>query len=288
MIIYKYNLPYGGRDTLKHSKELAPGGYGINAGADFYWVMDKIRLFGEVAIDRSASIAGLSGILFSLCNKLEMALLIREHSENYYAPFTNPEKGIQISAAYYLGKYWKLSSGLEIRSGYHNLSVTSNFNNEKGISYYFKFSKIQNRTSLRNSISYPVAHWLRFANRIDFTLAKQDKMFIGTHILHEALCESGSGKVDASFRIAAFNIPVWDARVYAYERDVLYGFSTPVCYGKGIRWYFNIHYTPLRSLDFWFKISQTRYLDRDKIGEGLDMIEGPSKSEAKLQIRWKF
>lgn len=288
-IVYRYNLPYGGRDIARHSAELMSGGYGVNAGADFYLIMGRLRFFGEAAIDRSLSSAGLAGLLFSAGSKLEMSMQIREHSEKYYSPFANPGRGIRASASYLHGKYRKSAFGLEVRRGYHNLSLISNFDKGKqGVNYYFKLSQVQNRTSLRYSINYPVIHSLRFTNRADFSFAKKSKSYIGTHIFHEAVYKSDSRKIDASLRIAAFCAPVWDVRIYAYERDVLYGFSTPVFYGKGIRWYFNIHYSPFGSLDLWFKISQTRYLDRDIIGEGPDMIEGPSKSEAKLQIRWRF
>ena len=288
VIIYKYNLPYGGRDSLKLAKDKSLGGYGGNAGMDFYWVFDKVRLFGEVAIDHSASFAGLAGLLYSPDNRLEAAILFRDYSKNYYAPFASDERGIKASIAYYLGKYWRLSSSLEIRNDYHNVTFTANYTQEKRISYYLKLLQTEKRASLRYNINYRVTSCIRFVNRVDLTASKDDKLWIGAHIFHEAIYESKSKKVDASFRVAAFSTPVWDVRIYSYERDVLYGFSIPVYYGKGLRWYFNIHCSLLRSLDVWFKISQTRYLDRDKIGEGLDLITGPSKSEAKLQLRWRF
>jgi len=43
-----------------------------------------------------------------------------------------------------------------------------------------------------------------------------------------------------------------------------------------------------RWLTAWFKFAQFRYFDRDKTGEGLDEISGPSKSDYKIEIRIKF
>ncbi len=288
-ILYKYNHPYGGRDTLRHSKEMVAGGYSTNAGVDFYWVMDKIRLFGELAADRSASLAGLVGVLFSVNGKMELALLCRDYSNCYNAPYASLDKGEKISLSYYMGKYWKACLGFESRRDFHNLAATLNFDKGKEkTKYYFNLSNSSKRTSIRNSICYPVTQWLKFADRVDVAFTGGSKINIGSHLYHEIMCETVSKKISGSFRIAAFNVPIWDVRIYSYEKDMLYGFSIPACYGKGIRYYLNIHYSPLNCLDFWAKISSTHYLDRDKIGEGPEMIGGPSVSEAKIQIRWMF
>jgi len=49
--------------------------------------------------------------------------------------------------------------------------------------------------------------------------------------------ENESGTFRGSVRISAFYTNSWDSRLYLYERDVLYGFSIPALYGKGIRSY---------------------------------------------------
>ncbi|MEN6618987.1 MAG: helix-hairpin-helix domain-containing protein [Rikenellaceae bacterium] len=297
MILYKYNLAYGGRDSLKRLKDSLSGGYGGNLSIDFYWVFDKTRLFGELASDHSGSFAWLAGLLYSPNNRFDASVLIRDYSKKYYAPFAgaisrgsipNDERGIKASAALYVGKYWRLSSSLEIINGYQDFAFTANYKQDKGTSFYLKLLQTQQRYSIRYNIDYKVIPWVRFVNRVDITASNEEKFHVGAHVFHEAVYESMSKKFNASFRVAAFSTPVWNVRIYSYERDVLYGFSVPVYYGTGVRWYFNIHLSPLRSLDVWFRISQTRYLDRNEIGEGLDLITGHSKSEVKLQIRWRF
>lgn len=296
-LLYKHNLAYGGRDSLKLEKDRILNGYGGNFGADFYWVLNKVRIFGEAAADHTGSMAGIVGFLYSPYYKLMTAILFRSYSKDYYAPFagavsksgnTNDELGVKCSVTYLAGKYWRLSSSVEILKTYHYLSFTGNFSKETGFGCYFKLLQSQKRASLRYNISYPVTNLIQFVNRLDVNTFGEGKTWLGVHLFHEAIYKSKSKKMDTSFRIAVFSAPIWDVRIYSYERDILYGFSLPVYYGKGIRWYFNLHFSPLKSVDVWFKISQTHYLDRDIIGEGLDLITGPSKSEAKLQLRWRF
>lgn len=296
-LLYKYNLPYGGNDSLRLFKDRYYNGYGANVSIDFYWVLDKIRVFGEVASDHTTSFALLTGAMYSPVNRFEASVLIRDYSKKYYAPFAravtrsgtpNDERGVRLSVAYNAGKYWRLTSWVEIINGYHNLTFTANYKKEKSVTSFLKIVQTGKKYSLRYNIDYKVSDRVKFANRVDLNAFDGEKIQTGIHLYHEVLYESVNQKIDASLRLAAFNVPVWDTRIYAYERDMLYGYSVPVCYGKGLRWYINIHVNPLRSVDLWFRLSQTRYLDRDMTGDGPDMIKGPSKSEAKIQIRWRF
>ena len=87
---------------------------------------------------------------------------------------------------------------------------------------------------------------------------------------------------------SVFETDSYNSRMYAYESDVLYGFSIPVFYNRGIRYYINTSYDVNKKLGFWIKWAQTVYSDKNLIGSGLDEIKGNKKSEVKLQILYKF
>jgi len=91
-----------------------------------------------------------------------------------------------------------------------------------------------------------------------------------------------------AIRYSIFDTDSWDSRIYAYENDVLYGFSIPAFYSKGMRSYLNLKYSIAKNVDFWFKYAITRYFDKDTIGTGLTEIQGNTKSEVKVQFRFKF
>ncbi len=88
-----------------------------------------------------------------------------------------------------------------------------------------------------------------------------------------------------SARIALFDTKDYDSRIYAYEQDVLYGFSTPAFYDRGTRFYFLATYKPLRWLSFWIKYAHTFMDNRFSFGSGNDLIEGRYKPEIKVQVR---
>ncbi len=92
----------------------------------------------------------------------------------------------------------------------------------------------------------------------------------------------------ANTRLAYFETDGYDSRLYAFENDVLYGYSIPVFFDKGYRYYVNTHYKLSRKLSFWIRFAQTIYSDKTTIGSGLDAIKGNKKSEIKLQGIYSF
>lgn len=89
-------------------------------------------------------------------------------------------------------------------------------------------------------------------------------------------------------RIGVFDTKSYNSRLYAYESDVLYAFSVPAVYQQGMRTYFMVEYSPTRNLDIWVRLAQSYYTGEKKIGTALDEIEGPSKTEIKIQMKWSF
>lgn len=89
-------------------------------------------------------------------------------------------------------------------------------------------------------------------------------------------------------RLQYFETDGYNSRIYAYENDVLYSYSIPAAFYKGYRYYTNVTLDIGRNLTCWLRIAQTRYLNRESIGSGLDEIAGKSKTEGKIQFRWTF
>ena len=136
--------------------------------------------------------------------------------------------------------------------------------------------QINKNFSLRNRLEIVQYHEENTNNRFGY-LAYQD-------INYNPL----SSKLSGNMRLAMFETDGFDTRIYAYENDVLYGFSIPGFQEKGIRYYANARYNLKRGVDFWLRYSITKYNDQTTIGSGLDEIQGNSRSEIKAQIRFQF
>lgn len=93
----------------------------------------------------------------------------------------------------------------------------------------------------------------------------------------------GSLRVSVNGRIAAFDTEGFDARVYAYESDVRYGFSVPALAGRGTRAYLLLraYYGRLAAEA---RYAVTRYEDVESVGSGQDVIAGTRSRDVKLQL----
>jgi Helix-hairpin-helix motif len=102
--------------------------------------------------------------------------------------------------------------------------------------------------------------------------------------LYKPMLQPWSGNI----RLQYFETNSYNSRLYAYENDVLYSFSIPVFYDKGVRYYLNANYDINKKLSFWVKWAQTIYNNKALVGSGLDEIKGNKKSEIKLQLLYSF
>jgi hypothetical protein len=58
--------------------------------------------------------------------------------------------------------------------------------------------------------------------------------------------------------------------------------------GKGFRTYLNLKYKLAKKINIWARYAMFLYPDEDKVGSGLDEINGNKKTDVKLQIRYQF
>lgn len=93
-----------------------------------------------------------------------------------------------------------------------------------------------------------------------------------------------------SLRFQVFETGGYDTRIYAYENDVLFSGGTPAFFGQGTRLYCNLKsrfrpkFLSHLLLDLGLRAAMTVYPATEKIGSGLDEIEGKHRSEIKLQL----
>lgn len=89
-------------------------------------------------------------------------------------------------------------------------------------------------------------------------------------------------------RLALFDVDRYDARIYAYEQDLLYTFAVPAFAGQGQRTYVLLHLAPLSDLTLQVKYGSTIYEDAASVGSGLDEVAGNRLREIRMQVRYRF
>lgn len=87
-------------------------------------------------------------------------------------------------------------------------------------------------------------------------------------------------------RMALFDAETFDNRLYAYEHNTLGAFAIPAFSGKGSRQYLLAQYRIHPKLTAYFRIAQTRYVDREVISSGMQEITGPNQTDTVLVLRY--
>jgi hypothetical protein len=146
------------------------------------------------------------------------------------------------------------------------------------------------KNTLRFHLNYTVSPSFILKNRaelISYNEVNKDVSH-GFIIYQDILFRPPSKPYELTFRYAVFDADTYDSRVYTYENDVLYAFSIPAFYQKGTRMYLLLRLKAHKSIDLWARIAQTWYSDRNEISSGLELIEGNTRTDFKLQLRFKF
>ena len=146
------------------------------------------------------------------------------------------------------------------------------------------------KNTVRFNINYELGWDIHCSNKAEYAHYRNED---GTNEHGYFLCQDIAYKPNnqpfsLTFRYAIFDAKDYNARVYAYENDVLYSFSVPAMYGKGMRFYLLGKVKLFNSLTLYARIGRTIYSDRDEIGSGLTLIEGNHKTDLKVEAVWKL
>jgi len=142
------------------------------------------------------------------------------------------------------------------------------------------------RQAFRVQIDWGPVPGFSFKDRFEVNMTgsdSQEKKY-GYLFLQDISYKPEKIPLNIGFRYALFEIPEYGSRIYAYEPEVLYGYSVPAFFGKGFRICLLLSGKITRHFSWWIKGGITNFLDRMTNGSGLDLVEGNKKIELTGQI----
>jgi hypothetical protein len=324
-VAHQFDIPFQKRDEPYNLYAIS-GKKVFNSSIDYSYTYKNIHLFGEAALDKNFHSGFINGAIMSLDPKVDLSVLYRNIQKQYQSLFGNAftentmpvnERGLYTGIAIRPVAGWQLNAYADFfqfpwikylvnapSKGYDYL-VQLNYQPSNQLGMYIRFrNKNKVADSSGNSIIYYPQDQLRQNLRIHFTqqvfqrfvLTGRAEVMWFNHQLQNAeqgflsyLEGSYSWKrVASNLRLQYFESNGYNSRIYVYESDVLYSFSIPSFYDKGFRYYLNWHYEWNKNFEVWLRCAQTLYQNRNKIGSGLEEISGNSKTEIKIQVRYRF
>lgn len=145
------------------------------------------------------------------------------------------------------------------------------------------------RSSFRGNVEFWVNPKVRLRTRGEFVQSQQagEDLELG-YLLYQDLRIELLDNLRVDTRLTMFDTESFATRVYQFENDLLYVFSSQSLFNQGQRMYVLLNYEPFEFLELWAKFGITVYEDEQVIGSGLNQIEGDRRSEVGVQARITF
>lgn len=290
---------------------------------EYTW--QNIHLFTEFARSKSGGTGLLAGTIIALSPQLDFSFLYRNYQRHFHSFYSTGfgegsrsinEQGVYFGLKFKPNRQWWFTSYFDRFSfpwlryrvdapsdGYEYL-LRATYQPIKRLSLYSQFreEKKDINSPGRNVNNIPLPGRKRnYQINLDFVAT--DKISIRSRVqwssyhLNEQKTKGFVLVQDASWqyqrlrisgRMALFDTDDYNNRQYVYEKDVLWAFSIPTYYGKGIRNYLLLQYKLSKQITVWLRWSRTRYIDREVISSGMEKIQGSQINQLKAQVRWMF
>jgi len=313
---------YLDRNDDPYNQFLPEGKDNLVTGIDWKGSWKKIFFFGEGALSKNSGKALLTGIMVKPASNAELSLVYRNINKTYFSFFSNAfteSSRINDEHGFYLGlkvfpvsrlilwayadffrhqwlKYTTSapSSGTEFLaqvsySPSHRTSFYLRFfQEEKGqrlITENLKYNEQQLINRLRLNFTHDLTEQFSLKSRLEFSFYSKQGSERGILVYQDVAFKPLQKTFSMNGRLALYSTNGYNSRLYAYENDLLYTFSVPALYGKGIRTYLNLQQKLGDKFTLWLKLAATH-----QFSQNIDatVVDSSTKSEVKIQIRYQF
>lgn len=292
------------------------------AAMDWKGSVKNVFYFGEAAISPNKGKALLAGILFKPVSNAEVSAVYRTINKTYFSFFSgaftessraNDEQGLYIGFKWFPAPRWTLRSYADFfayRWIKYTTAAPSNgtefgtqlsfrassrtefdlriFQEEKKVKVIignYKYNEPQIINRVRINFSQKINEYIGLKSRIEWSLYSKLTDEKGMLVYQDVHYKPLGKRFSINGRLAYFKTDGYDSKLYAYENDLLYSFSVPALYGKGIRTYLNVRQSLSEQWSLWLKLAAThRFPATGTENKG----ESETRSELKVQLRYQF
>ncbi len=319
---YKYSSPLENKKQL-YAYHNFKGTDNYNVSVNYKTNLKNITLFGEIARCKSGGLGFLQGANLQLHPQIFIEGIYRNYEKNYHTRYAaafgersenRNERGFYLGTTIYPLPKWSIKAyydqyefpWLTYRASSpisgHDYFAEIDFKPNNNLTVYFRYKQenkpenshklpIQSTVEVQKNhyrlhlTAEPAPNW-QLRNRVEFSYyKKQQRTEHGFLAYQDIIYQFNKLPLRVGIRYAVFDTDSYNTRIYAYENDVLYGYSIPAYYDKGTRFYINVKYQILKNAVLYFRYAQTQYANKKSMGSGLSTIKGSTKSDIKILVK---
>ncbi len=314
------------RDEALYRKFLFSGDQLLNTSVDYTWRKRNFTFFGESALSGNGGMAHLHGVLIGMDKRMDVSLLYRNFDADYQVLNANAfaESSFPINEkGFYLGMEMRPLKNITISTyadvwshpwvGYRRdgpadgkeFLIKVAYVQKRKLDFYiqYRYEQKQINSSNESIIDYPEYQTLQrlrlhlgykinkeweIRDRVEFSFFDKATSSQGMLMYQDVVYKPIAKPFSFTARYAIFDINSFDARIYAYENDILYEFYIPFFQNRGSRFYINTRYRIARNYTWEFRVGRTFFENVDGISSGNNFIDGRAMTELKTQLRITF
>ena len=297
----------------------------LTTGLNYRYFFRKVSFFGETAVSDNAKWATVNGLSWHVDPRLDLIMLYRNYDKGFQSLYSASFGETSDNAGemgIYFGLQARISKRINISAYYDQFNytylkyLTDDYSEGREIfaqfdmklnrrsKFYFRFrNKVTqrnsrdevtglkpqvnlNKTNLRFHYEQQINYRLTLKSRIEWVnyLYDDDKSN-GLLLFQDVVYQFQKIPLKVYGRYALYDSDNYDSRIYAYENDLLYVFSIPSYFYRGMRTYLMLKYDLGDKIDIWVRYGLWSYQNRDVISSGLEQIDGNRKSDLKIQLK---
>ena len=315
-------------DTKPYNVFYFRGSNNTNVGVDYLLKNKTLKFYGETALSTNKAMATLNALQLTPASYISFLMLYRYYDKKYQSFFGNAfsqGSSVQNEQGLYMGlqltpfAYWKVSAyadffrfpwlkyGVDASSSGSEYMAQIDYTQLKNLSFYlrYKYRKKEKNILADEEKSVSILPYTQQRLRLQFQYNSNTLQFRtsaegilydeerGKESLGMILSQSIGWKPEKppfqwDIYIAGFRTDDYYSRLSSYEKNILYAFTMPQLYGRGLRFSTTFRWDVIKNLSLSAKVAQTHYSDRETIGTDLEEINGNNKTDIYVLLRLKF
>ncbi len=314
------------RSDELYQKYLFSGDRLMNTSVDYSYRFRNLHFFGETAVSHNGGAARIHGLLAGLDRKLDVSFVYRNYDADYQVINANafatsnqpinekgfytgieirPLKNTTISAyADFWSNPWvgyRRDAPADGKTFFLKLAYTQKRKLDVYLQYRIEkkqvnnseiniidFPEFQTTQRLRLHLGYQMHTGWEIRNRVEFSFFKKENFSRGFLFYQDVLYKPIAKSFSFTARYTIFDVNSFDARIYAYENDILFEYYVPFFQQRGSRFYINTRYRFGSNYTFEFRLGQSYYQNAEGIGSGNEFSSASTRTEMKMQLKIKF
>ncbi len=293
----------------------------------YEFTYEKFLFFGESSSTEQMKLATINGVIFTPQANLSLSMLYRYATIKYNSLYSNAffensspggEEGFYAGIKFSPFKHLKISSYVDIYrhkwikyqsnapSYGSEVFLNASYQISRNFNCYFRYSnkeKMKNtQVDLENNyqlISYTTQKFRFHTSYSSSNIYEVQFRFEQSYYNSQTINSKGylsyinlklmfqQQKLNFWLRYSIFNTNDYNSRIYSYENDLLYNFSTPAFFYNGSKFYIQGQWKINRALRIWMKYA---YLQYTETKNGLNNNPSPSQTQTiiKMQLQYVF